>query len=74
MAPRYPVRIGEHASMKGIVEEAYRSRGGRGAAMPGSARVSGPGRVDIRFAMDAAGELYILSKQDGMIREIVDAR
>jgi hypothetical protein len=74
MAARYPVKIGDAASMKTIVEAAYRSRGGKNATMPGSARVSGPGRVDIRFAVDAAGELYVLSKQDGMIRQVTDAR
>ena len=29
------------------------------------------GRADIRFALDASGELYILSKSDGMIRAVV---
>jgi hypothetical protein len=33
--------------------------------------VSGPGRADIRFAADASGELYLLSKVDGMIRALV---
>jgi hypothetical protein len=32
--------------------------------------VSG-GRSDMRLAMDASGELYILSKSDGMIRAVV---
>jgi hypothetical protein len=40
--------------------------------LPGFARVSG-GRCDIRFAMDSEGELYIMSKSDGMIRAIVGA-
>jgi hypothetical protein len=31
----------------------------------------GYGRADIRLAMDGQGELYILSKADGMIRKIV---
>ena len=35
--------------------------------------VSGPGRADVRFAVDAAGELYLLSKVDGMIRAVVGA-
>jgi|GEM_PF-638939 len=34
----------------------------------------GGGRADIRFAEDRDGELYILSKSDGMIRKLVDAR
>jgi hypothetical protein len=33
----------------------------------------GHGRVDIRFATDSAGELYVLSKSDGMIRQVVGA-
>jgi hypothetical protein len=33
--------------------------------------VSGPwGRVDLRLGQDASGEVYVLSKQDGMIRKI----
>lgn len=32
-----------------------------------------PGRVDIRFAMGAAGEIYITTKADGMIRQVVGA-
>ena len=70
MAQLHVVNIGEHASMRAVVEAGYRARGGKNDVMPGSARVSGPGRVDIRFATDAAGELYILSKPDGMIRRV----
>jgi len=36
--------------------------------LPGFGNVAG-GRADIRLATDAAGELYLLSKSDGMIRE-----
>ena len=56
-----------------IVEDAYRARGGKGETLPGAARVSGRGRVDMRFAIDDAGELYLLTKPDGMIRKIVGA-
>jgi len=35
---------------------------------------SGRGRVDIRFAVDNDGELYILTKGDGMIRKVVGAK
>jgi mono/diheme cytochrome c family protein len=56
------------------VEETYRARGGRGDALPGAAAVSGRGRVDLRFAVDNDGELYILTKSDGMIRTVVGAR
>jgi hypothetical protein len=53
-----------------VVLTAYRVRGGTDADLPGRATVSGPGRADIQFAVDAAGELYILSKADGMIRAV----
>jgi cytochrome c oxidase cbb3-type subunit 3 len=38
------------------------------------AAIAGRGRVDMRFAVDDDGELYILTKSDGMIRQVVDAR
>ena len=53
-----------------VVLAAYTRRGGTDADLPGRSTVSGPGRADIRFAVDAAGELYILSKGDGMIRAV----
>ncbi len=56
------------------MEETYRARGGRGEQLPGTAAVSGRGRVDFRFAVDNDGELYILTKSDGMIRSVVGAR
>ena len=62
------------AGLRRIVEEAYRARGGRGEALPGTAVVSGRGRVDFRFAVDIDGEVYILTKSDGMIRTVVGAR
>ena len=54
----------------------YRGRdvpraGGKGEALPGAAAVSGRGRVDVRFAEDGAGELYLMTKSDGMIRQVV---
>jgi hypothetical protein len=30
--------------------------------------------VDVRFAEDSAGELYLLTKSDGMIRQVVGFR
>jgi hypothetical protein len=40
--------------------------------MPQSADVTGSfGRADVRIAIGADGELYVLSKSDGMIRAIV---
>jgi mono/diheme cytochrome c family protein len=59
--------------LRRLVEETYRVRGG-GGALPGAAAVSGRGRVDVRFAEDSAGELYLLTKSDGMIRHVVGVR
>ncbi len=48
------------------------ARDGLDPALPGSASVTGSnGRADIRLQIDEAGELYILSKSDGMIRALV---
>ena len=46
---------------------------GHRSHLPGAATVSGPGRADIRFAVDAAGELFVISKSDGMIRAVTGA-
>ena len=54
-----------------IVLAAYKARGGTDPDLPGTSTVSGPGRADVRFGIDAAGELYLLSKVDGMIRAVV---
>jgi hypothetical protein len=55
-----------------IVETTYEARGGQDPNLPGGANVTGNfGRADIRFVVDEDGELYILSKSDGMIRAIV---
>ena len=53
-----------------VVLAEYTARGGTDIDLPGRSTVSGPGRADIRFAVDAAGELYVLSKADGMIRVV----
>ncbi|HEU4720826.1 MAG TPA: cytochrome c, partial [Gemmatimonadaceae bacterium] len=60
--------------MRRITEETFRKRGGRGQTIPGMAMIAGRGRVDLRFAQDNDGELYILTKSDGMIRKVVGAR
>jgi mono/diheme cytochrome c family protein len=60
--------------LRRLVEESFRARGGQGDALPGAAAVSGRGRVDVRFAEDSAGELYLLTKSDGMIRQVVGVR
>ena len=49
----------------------FHARGGRGETLPGAAGVAGKGRVDLRFAEDNDRELYILTKSDGMIRQVV---
>jgi hypothetical protein len=54
-----------------VVLAAYKARGGMDPDLPGTSTVSGPGRADIRLGVDSAGELYLLSKVDGMIRAVV---
>jgi glucose/sorbosone dehydrogenase len=55
-----------------IAERAYELRGGLDPNLPGSADVTSPnGRADIRIQIDETGELYILSKSDGIVRAIV---
>jgi glucose/sorbosone dehydrogenase len=63
-----------YESMYPIAMAAYHSRGGKDPDLPGRATVSGEGRADAHFAVDGAGELYIFSKTDGMIRYVVNAR
>jgi hypothetical protein len=55
-----------------IAAAEYHKRGGQADSLPGVAAIS-KGRADIRFAVDNSGELYILSKSDGMIRQITGA-
>jgi hypothetical protein len=62
-----------HDTMWPIAEAEYHARGGKDPDLPGRATVSGEGRVDARFAVDGAGELYIYSKTDGMIRSVIGA-
>jgi hypothetical protein len=55
-----------------IIEEAYEDRGGQDPNLPGSADVTGGnGRADYRIQIAEDGELYIVSKSDGMIRALV---
>jgi hypothetical protein len=61
-------------SMFPIAEAAYRARGGKDPDLPGRSTVSGEGRADTRVAVDAAGELYIYTKTDGVIRQVVGAK
>jgi hypothetical protein len=60
-------------SMFPIVETAYHARGGTSPKLPGRADLVKGGRADVRFSIDAKGELYLYSKGDGMIRKVVGA-
>ncbi len=62
-----------HDSMFPVVEVGYRARGGKLPRLPGPKDLVRGGRSDVRFAIDAAGELYLYSKGDGMIRKVVGA-
>jgi hypothetical protein len=71
--PRNAAGLERFDRMYEIVASEYRARGGSDADLPGAATVSdltGGGRADIRLATDAAGELFVLSKSDGMIRSV----
>src|SRR5688572_23371950 len=61
------------ADLRRFTEEAHRRRGGTGQPLPGMGMVAGRGRVDLRLAEDDNGELYILTRSDGMIRKVVGA-
>src|SRR5258708_3923584 len=61
------------AGLRRLAEQKFRERGGQGETLPGMGMVAGRGRVDLRFAVDNDGELYILTKSDGMIRKVVGA-
>ena len=57
--------------LRALSEETYRKRGGLNAGLPGRGAVAGAGRIDLRLAEDNYGELYVLTKGDGMIRALV---
>jgi hypothetical protein len=59
-------------TMMPIVRTTFRARGSTAENMNGKGRVSGE-RADVRLALDAAGDMYVYSKSDGMIRRIVAA-
>jgi hypothetical protein len=61
-----------HGPMFQIAERTYEFRGGQDPDLPGIADVTGGdiGRADIRIQIGDDGELYILSKSDGMVRAI----
>ena len=60
-----------YGDMFAIVDKTYVARAGR--SLPGRKDMIKGGRADVRFSIDAAGELYLYSKSDGMIRKVVGA-
>jgi hypothetical protein len=63
-----------HDTFTSIAQAAYQARGGKDPDLPGRGTVSGSRRADARFALDAAGELLVYSKTDGMIRQVVSLK
>src|SRR5262249_16040703 len=55
-----------------IAEAAYHFRGGQSRQLAGIALISGDGRADAQVAVDAAGELYIITKTDGTLRVVTE--
>jgi hypothetical protein len=60
-------------SMFPVVEAAYHARGGKSRKLAGNDGLILKGRADVRLSIDAAGELYLYSKGDGIIRKVVGA-
>lgn len=60
--------------LRALSEETYRRRGGKNPILPGRSAVAGAGRIDLRLAEDSDGELYVLTKGDGMIRKFVSVK
>ena len=54
-----------------INELIYHARGGKEEHLASRQKVANQGRADARLAIDGSGELYIYSKSDGMIRQVV---
>jgi hypothetical protein len=59
-----------YSTMFDVAKAAYHARGGKHVDLPGRATLAPSGRVDLRFAVDRDGELYLLTKSDGMIRAV----
>jgi hypothetical protein len=58
-------------SMFPIVEAAYHARGGKMPHLATRSDLVFGGRADVRFSVDASGELYLYSKSDGMFRRVI---
>src|SRR5206468_2175379 len=72
---RIPMQVGDTPtdSMFPVVETAYHDRGGKSPRLAGRPELVFGGRADVRFSIDAAGELYLYSKGDGVIRKVIGA-
>lgn len=70
MAPLYEL----NTNIRALSEETYKKRGGRAEGLPGRSAVAGAGRIDLRLAEDKDGELYVITKGDGMIRTFVSVK
>ena len=77
MAKMYEVKIlwnkQVHDTMMPIVRATFLQRGSKAENMNGRSKVSGTQRADVRLTVDQAGEMYVYSKSDGMIRRIMAA-
>jgi hypothetical protein len=77
VAPIHELHVRWHGqvydSMFPVVEAAYHARGGKSPKLAGNDGLIMKGRADVRFSIDAAGELYLYSKGDGIIRKVVGA-
>jgi hypothetical protein len=65
LAPLHELGTG----IRALVEETFRRRGGKTPNLPGRGAIAGAGRIDLRLAEGGDGDLYVLTKADGMIRE-----
>jgi len=70
MAPLHELGTG----LRALSEETYKKRGGQNPSMPGRGFIAGAGRIDLRLAEDTDGELYLLTKGDGMIRSVTSVK
>lgn len=63
-----------NTEIRKLSEENYKKRSGLATGLPGRGAVAGAGRIDLRIAEDNEGELYLLTKGDGMIRKVVKVK
>jgi hypothetical protein len=86
VAPVHELQVaynGDERRLFDVARDKYNARGGSqpGNTLPGISSVTdgndpygvpyGRGRVDMRLAMGGDGEIYVLSKSDGMVRKLV---